>query len=58
MDGLRSAMSAAGLTLGQANVSGGGAQSQGQNPPPNAPAPARLAFTPLTATDEGVRAYA
>jgi flagellar hook-length control protein FliK len=61
MDGLRSAMANAGLTLGQAQVGGGsgGMQNQGQSqtytPPPSALTP-----PPATATedDTGVRAYA
>ena len=65
MDGLRHAMAATGLTLGQADVSGGGAQNPGQNSANNpraaftAPEPAAApAATPATTPASGVSAYA
>jgi flagellar hook-length control protein FliK len=63
MDGLRQAMAATGLTLGQAGVSGGGAQNPGQHGANNqrattsTPSPV-AAVTPAAATPSGVSAYA
>jgi flagellar hook-length control protein FliK len=70
MEGLRHAMAASGLTLGQANVSGGGAQSPGQNTSQNSannPRPSSAAAEPpaapttaavTAATANGLSAYA
>jgi flagellar hook-length control protein FliK len=61
LDGLRSAMATAGLTLGQAQVGGGsgGTQNQGQSQT-YTPQPSALTPSPVIATedDTGVRAYA
>jgi flagellar hook-length control protein FliK len=59
LDGLRSAMADAGLSLGQAQVGGGGGQNQGQSPG-YTPQPSGLTPPPAAATedDTGVRAYA
>jgi flagellar hook-length control protein FliK len=59
LDGLRSAMATAGLTLGQAQVGGGGTQNQGQSQT-YTPQSSALTPSPVIAPedDTGVRAYA
>jgi flagellar hook-length control protein FliK len=55
MDGLRSAMQASGLSLGQAQVGGGGGQNPGNQQPRSSYSPVLI---PAPTTDDGVRAYA